>query len=37
MHIHARVETIDERPRFRDAFLSLRGLVAVRTFNDGRN
>jgi putative SOS response-associated peptidase YedK len=35
-HIHARGETLDTRPTFRDAFLHCRGLLAVRTFNEGR-
>lgn len=33
--IHARAETIDEKPTFRDAFLRRRGLIVVRTFNEG--
>jgi putative SOS response-associated peptidase YedK len=33
--IHARAETIDEKPTFRDAFLKRRGLVFVETFNEG--
>jgi putative SOS response-associated peptidase YedK len=33
--IHARGETIDEKPTFRDAFLKRRGLVFVETFNEG--
>jgi putative SOS response-associated peptidase YedK len=33
--IHARAETIDEKPTFRDAFLKRRGLVIVETFNEG--
>jgi putative SOS response-associated peptidase YedK len=35
-HIHARAESIDSKPTFRDAFLKRRGLVAVTTFNEGR-
>lgn len=35
-HIHARAETIDTLPTFRDAFLHRRGLVVVSTFNEGR-
>jgi putative SOS response-associated peptidase YedK len=34
--IHARAETIDSKPTFREAFLRRRGLVAVTTFNEGR-
>src|SRR5579871_3605180 len=34
--IHARAETIEQKPTFRDAFLQRRGLVAVNTFNEGR-
>ncbi len=35
--IHARSETIDERPTFRDAFLGgQRGIVVMRTFNEGK-
>jgi putative SOS response-associated peptidase YedK len=34
--IHARAESIDERPTFRDAFLRRRGLLVVRTFNEGK-
>lgn len=33
--IHARAETIDEKPTFRDAFAKRRGLVIVETFNEG--
>jgi putative SOS response-associated peptidase YedK len=33
--IHARAETIDSKPTFRDAFLKRRGLVIVETFNEG--
>jgi putative SOS response-associated peptidase YedK len=35
-HIHARAETADMLPTFRDAFAHRRGLVAVSTFNEGR-
>jgi putative SOS response-associated peptidase YedK len=34
--IHARAETIDEKPTFRDAFLRRRGLVIVDSFNEGK-
>jgi putative SOS response-associated peptidase YedK len=34
--IHARAESLDERPNFRDAFRRRRGLVVVRTFNEGK-
>lgn len=34
--IHARAETIDQRPTYRDAFLHRRGLLIVRTFNEGK-
>jgi putative SOS response-associated peptidase YedK len=34
--IHARAETIDVKPTFRAAFASRRGIVAVTTFNEGR-
>jgi len=34
--IHARSETLDTKPAFRGAFLERRGLVAVTTFNEGR-
>ena len=34
--IHARADTIDERPTFADAFRHRRGLVVVRTFNEGK-
>ncbi|HEY2032110.1 MAG TPA: SOS response-associated peptidase [Rhizomicrobium sp.] len=33
--IHARAETIDQKPTYRDAFLKRRGLIAVETFNEG--
>ncbi len=35
-HIHARAETIDEKPAFREAFRYRRGLLAVSSFNEGR-
>ena len=35
-HIHARAETIDELPTFREAFAHRRGLVVVSTFNEGK-
>ncbi|MEI9932421.1 MAG: SOS response-associated peptidase [Rhizomicrobium sp.] len=34
-HIHARAETIDSKPTFRDSFLHRRGLILVTTFNEG--
>jgi len=34
-HIHARAETIDSKPTFRESFLERRGLVLVTTFNEG--
>ncbi len=34
--IHARAESLDERKSFRDAFLGRRGLVVVKTFNEGK-
>jgi putative SOS response-associated peptidase YedK len=34
--IHARAETIEQRPTFRDAFFKRRGLVVVNTFNEGK-
>lgn len=33
--IHARAETIDQKPTYRDAFAKRRGLIAVETFNEG--
>ncbi len=33
--IHARAETIDEKPTYRDAFFQRRGLVVVSSFNEG--
>ncbi|MGC9954295.1 MAG: SOS response-associated peptidase [Rhizomicrobium sp.] len=35
-HIHARAETVDSKPTFRDAFRHRRGLIAVSTFNEGK-
>ncbi len=35
-HIHARAETIDSKPTFRDSFRHRRGLIAVSTFNEGK-
>jgi putative SOS response-associated peptidase YedK len=35
-HIHARAESLDTKPTFRDAFFNRRGLIAVTTFNEGR-
>ncbi len=34
--IHARAETIDKKPTYRDAFFNRRGLVIVRSFNEGK-
>ena len=34
--IHARAESIDERPTFAQAFRYRRGLVVVKTFNEGK-
>jgi putative SOS response-associated peptidase YedK len=34
--IHARAETIEQRPTFRDAFFERRGIVVVNTFNEGK-
>jgi len=34
-YIHARAETIDTRPTFRDAFAHRRSILVVRTFNEG--
>lgn len=34
-HIHARAETIDTKPTFRDSFKTRRGLIVVSTFNEG--
>jgi putative SOS response-associated peptidase YedK len=35
-YIHARAESLDVKPTFRDAFRNRRGLIAVTTFNEGR-
>jgi putative SOS response-associated peptidase YedK len=35
-HIHARAETLDTLPTFREAFAHRRGLVAVSTFNEAK-
>jgi len=35
-HIHARAETLDSKPTFREAFRRRRGLIVVSTFNEGR-
>jgi putative SOS response-associated peptidase YedK len=35
-HIHARAESLEAKPTFRDAFRNRRGLIAVTTFNEGR-
>ena len=35
-HIHARAETIDTLPTFREAFASRRGLIALSTFNEAK-
>lgn len=35
-HIHARAESLDEKRAFADAFARRRGLLAVRTFNEGK-
>jgi putative SOS response-associated peptidase YedK len=35
-HIHARAETVERLPTFRDAFANRRGLVVVATFNEGK-
>jgi putative SOS response-associated peptidase YedK len=34
--IHARAESIEERPTYRDAFFNRRGLLIVKTFNEGK-
>ena len=34
--IHARAETLEQKPTFRDAFLERRGLLVVNTFNEGK-
>lgn len=33
--IHARAETIEQKPTYRDAFQKRRGLIAVEAFNEG--
>jgi len=35
-HIHARAESIDVKPTFRDAFAKRRGLIFVSSFNEGQ-
>jgi putative SOS response-associated peptidase YedK len=35
-HIHARAESLDERPTFRDAFARRRGILVVQSFNAGQ-
>ena len=35
-HIHARAETIDTLPTFREAFAHRRGLIALTTFNEAK-
>ena len=35
-HIHARAETIDVKPAFGAAFATRRGVLAVTSFNEGR-
>ncbi len=35
-HIHARAESIDSRPTFRDAFARRRGILVVQSFNAGQ-
>ncbi len=34
-HMHARCETIDSKPTFRDAFATGRGILLVSSFNEG--
>ena len=34
--IHARAETIEQKPTFCDAFMKRRGIVVVNTFNEGK-
>ncbi len=34
--IHARAETIEQKPTFRNAFFERRGLLVVNTFNEGK-
>ena len=33
--IHARIETIDEKPTYRDTFAKRRGIIVVSSFNEG--
>src|SRR5271156_1736263 len=33
-HIHARAESIDTKPTFRDSFAKRRGLILVSSFNE---
>ena len=35
-HIHARAETLDTKPTFRDAFATARGILVGKTFNEGK-
>jgi len=35
-YIHARAETIDVKPTFREAFERRRGILVVKTFNEGK-
>jgi putative SOS response-associated peptidase YedK len=35
-HIHARAETIETKKTFRDAFENRRGILIVKTFNEGK-
>jgi putative SOS response-associated peptidase YedK len=35
-HIHARAETIESKPTFKDAFAQRRGLIVVHSFNEGK-
>ena len=35
-HIHARAETLDTLPTFREAFAHRRGLIALSTFNEAK-
>jgi putative SOS response-associated peptidase YedK len=34
-HMHARAETIDKLPTFKDSFAQRRGILMVHTFNEG--
>lgn len=34
--VHARAETIELKPTFQDAFFNRRGLLVVKTFNEGK-